>query len=99
VGHRRCLSWEELPSIIVERLAEPYPAPMPWQYKVVDWDPKKQRSERECLGRRAAEGWHLWDASSGHWTVVDGRRVKRYYLRRPMPGTDEGQPCTPPPPR
>jgi hypothetical protein len=53
-----------------------------WRYTLVSWDPATDGPEHEWARKLAAEGWQMWDAGSGPWVEVNGRRVVRWSLRR-----------------
>lgn len=54
-----------------------------WEYRLVDYDPGAGLSEQEWARQVAADGWVMW-AGHGAWVEVNGRRVKRWDLRRPL---------------
>ncbi|GAA4402901.1 hypothetical protein GCM10023168_13910 [Fodinibacter luteus] len=53
-----------------------------WQHGTHDYDPETDGDEVEWARARAAEGWRTWHAS-GVWVTVNGRRVRRWAMRRP----------------
>lgn len=57
-------------------------APHGWQYSLVDWDPTGDVSEENWARALAAAGWRMW-IGPGPWVDVNGRRVRRWSLRRP----------------
>jgi hypothetical protein len=44
--------------------------------------PELGQSDEEWAREQAAEGWQMWDAGHGAWVDINGRRVKRWSLRR-----------------
>ncbi|GGL27798.1 hypothetical protein H9L10_03455 [Phycicoccus endophyticus] len=58
-----------------------------WEYRLHDFDPARDGDEEEWAQARAAEGWQMW-ASPGAWVSIEGRRLRRWSLRRPA---DEGR--------
>lgn len=59
-----------------------------WQYTTRDYDPGADADELEWARAVALEGWRIWHPS-GVWVEVNGRRVRRWSLRRACfrPGT------------
>jgi hypothetical protein len=53
-----------------------------WIYTLVDYDPERDGPEEEWGKKLAAQGWQMWDAGHGPWVDINGRRVKRWSLRR-----------------
>ena len=52
-----------------------------WQHTSLDYDSTTDGDEEEWARAVAAEGWRTWH-SSGVWVTVNGRRVRRWALRR-----------------
>ena len=53
-----------------------------WQYTLRDYDPELVQPEDDWAREQAAQGWQMWDAGHGAWVDINGRRVKRWSLRR-----------------
>lgn len=53
-----------------------------WTYTLRDYDPEAGQTEEDWAREQAAEGWQMWDAGHGAWVHINGRRVKRWSLRR-----------------
>ena len=53
-----------------------------WQDTSLDYDPTTDGDEEEWARAVAAEGRRTWHPS-GVWVTVNGRRVRRWALRRP----------------
>lgn len=67
-----------------------------WQHGTRDYDPATGAEEVEWARAVALEGWRTWHPS-GVWLEVNGRRVRRWALRRPCyrPGSvhDHARQC------
>ena len=53
-----------------------------WQHTTRDYDPATDGNEEAWARTVAAEGWQTWTAS-GVWITLEGRRIRRWTLRRP----------------
>ncbi len=53
-----------------------------WQHTLRDYNPEHGQTEEDCARAQAAEGWQMWDAGHGASVDMNGRRVKRWSLRR-----------------
>lgn len=53
-----------------------------WQYRLTDFDPDGGETEEEWAAQLAAEGWRMWRPGAGPWVSINGRRVRRWSLRR-----------------
>lgn len=54
-------------------------------YGLFDFDPERDGDEEAWAPKLAAEGWRTWDAGSGPWIELTGRRLRRWSLRRDVP--------------
>lgn len=53
-----------------------------WQYTLKDFDPNAGETEEEWAAAVAADGWRMWKPGSGSWVSINGRRLRRWSLRR-----------------
>lgn len=53
-----------------------------WTYRLADFDPSAGVAEEEWARRLAAEGWQMWSPGPGPWIELNGRRVRRWNVRR-----------------
>lgn len=53
-----------------------------WTYLTHDFDPDAGETEEEWAARLAGEGWRMWIRGGGSWIEINGRRVRRWSLRR-----------------
>lgn len=51
-----------------------------WTYEL--FDPERDGDEAERAAKLAAEGWRTWAAGLGPWITLEGRRLRRWSLRR-----------------
>ena len=57
-----------------------------WTYAVHDYDPERDGDEEVWAASLAAQGWRMWEAGPGPWITLEGRRLRRWSLRREMVG-------------
>ncbi|CAN7198359.1 hypothetical protein [Knoellia sp. LjRoot47] len=55
------------------------------EYTLADYDPETDGDEVDWAKRLDAQGWRTWHEGGGAWTTINGRRVKRWSLRRRKP--------------
>lgn len=55
------------------------------EYTLADYDPETDGDEVEWAKRLDEQGWRAWHDGGGVWIVLNGRRVKRWSLRRRKP--------------
>lgn len=53
-----------------------------WQHTLLDFDPEGPETEEQWAARVAAEGWRMWTPGPGPWVSVNGKRLRRWSLRR-----------------
>jgi hypothetical protein len=61
-----------------------------WTYRLADFDPSAGVVEEEWARGLAAEGWQMWLPGSGPWVELNGRRVRRWSVRREGGGGPKG---------
>ena len=49
-------------------------------------DPERDRNEEAWAAALSEQGWRMWEPGPGPWTTLEGRRLRRWSLRREMPG-------------
>lgn len=49
---------------------------------VHDYDPERDGDEQAWAAALAAQGWRPWDAGAGPSITLEGRRLRRWSLRR-----------------
>ena len=53
-----------------------------WTYLCHDFDPDQGQTEEEWAAELAEQGWRMWTPGPGPWVTINGRRVRRWSLRR-----------------
>lgn len=49
---------------------------------LADFDPSAGMAEDEWARGLAAQGWQIWAPGAGPWVELNGRRVRRWTVRR-----------------
>ena len=53
-----------------------------WTYGLFDYDPEPGDDEEEWARELAEQGWRTWTPGPGPWITLEGRRLRRWSLRR-----------------
>lgn len=53
-----------------------------WTYGLFDDDPEGDGDAEAVARNLAVQGWRTWDAGIGPWITLEGRRLRRWSLRR-----------------
>jgi len=56
-----------------------------WTYAIHDFDPERDGDGEEWAASLAEEGWRMWEPGPGPWITLEGRRLRRWSLRRETP--------------
>ena len=51
-------------------------------YSLIDYDPERDGDEETWARELSENGWRTWAAGSGPWITLEGRRLRRWSLRR-----------------
>jgi len=51
-------------------------------YGLFDFDPERDGDEEAWAFKLAAGGWRTWAAGTGPWITLEGRRLRRWSLRK-----------------
>lgn len=51
-----------------------------WTYSLFDYDPEGDGDEETWAAQLAAERWRTWDAGTGAWITLEGRRRRPWSL-------------------
>ena len=57
-------------------------------YALHDYDPERDGDEEAWADKVAGQGWRMWEPGPGPWITVNGRRLRRWSLRRETPESD-----------
>ena len=54
-------------------------------YALHDYDPERDGDEEAWAAAMAEQGWRMWEPGPGPWITLEGRRLRRWSLRRERP--------------
>ena len=57
-----------------------------WTYALHDYDPERDGDEEAWAAKLAEQGCRMWEPGPGPWITLEGRRLRRWSLRRETPG-------------
>ena len=55
-------------------------------YALYDYDPERHGNEGAWAAALSEQGWRMWEPGPGPWITLEGRRLRRWSLRRETPG-------------